>query len=295
MKTRFEKLLSFLPERIARAAASAAGGAAVEELRLRTARPPQLVFANGDALAEGVVFTPDDAKELLERLCRHSVYSHGEELANGFITVDGGSRVGVCGRPVTEGGRVVRLTEITGFNMRVSYEAVGCAEAVMGLLTEGGSPVSTLIAAPPSGGKTTLLRDAARCFSYGVGARPVKVAVADERGELAGSIDGAPSFDLGPRTDVMELCPKAAAIPMLIRSMSPDLVITDEVGGGADAEALSEAARCGVRVIASAHASSGEELLARKDLKPILNCGAFTRVLLLKRSGSRLTVCPVAL
>jgi stage III sporulation protein AA len=93
----------------------------------------------------------------------------------------------------------------------------------------------------------------------------------------------------------MELCPKAAAIPMLIRSMSPDLVITDEVGGGADAEALSEAARCGVRVIASAHASSGEELLARKDLKPILSCGAFTRVLLLKRSGSRLTVCPVAL
>lgn len=295
MDQQLERMLTYLPEHIARAVRNAAGISTAEELRLRAARPPQLVFANGEALAEGAVFSRADARELLSKLCRHSVYSCEEELLSGFVTVEGGARVGVCGRPVVDRGRIVRLTEVTGFNIRFTREAVGCAEAVMGFVTEGGRPVSALIAAPPAGGKTTLLRDIIRCFSHGVGCVACKVAVADERGELAGCRDGVPSFDIGPRTDVMELAPKAESIGLLIRSMSPELIVTDELGSSRDAAAIAEAARCGVAVIASAHASSAEDLLRRPALSAALDSGVFKRVLLLKRSGSRLSVCPVGL
>lgn len=270
-------------------------GASAEEIRLRTARPPQIVTPGGDQLLEPHVFTQEDADELLERICRRSVYSKTEELKNGFVTLDGGARVGVCGRPVTENGRIVRMTDVSCFNFRITREVIGCAENVLGFVSEHGRPVSTLIAAPPGGGKTTLLRDIARCFSSGAGVAPCKVAVADERGELAGCVAGIPSFFLGPRTDIMELAPKAEIIGMLIRTMSPDLIVTDEIGGEEDAAALAEAARCGTAVIASAHASSAAELSSRNALKGILGSGVFGRVLLIKRNGSLLHISPIKL
>ena len=125
--------------------------------------------------------------------------------------------------------------------------------------------------------------------------RPVKVAIADERGELAACSEGVPTFHVGVRTDVMEFTPKAAAIRSLIRSMSPEVIITDEIGGEEDAEAVAEAARCGAAVIASVHAGSAEELLSRRAVAGIVGSGAFKRVLMLRRNGSVLRVFPVKL
>lgn len=288
-------MINILPARLAEPISKACEGKAVEEIRLRVARPPQVITQSSDAIAEAAPFTRDEASELLERLCRHSVYAVEEELKRGYLTFEGGSRVGVCGRPVTEAGRVVRLTEVTGFNIRINREIIGCAERIMGYLTEKGRPVSSLIASPPAGGKTTLLRDISRCFSDGVGASAVKVAIADERGEIAGCINGAPSFCVGTRTDVMEFAPKAQAIEMLVRSMSPDIIITDEIGGEGDSNALAEAARCGVAVIASVHASSFEELIKRKAMESCIKEGVFKRVLMLRRSGSMLHISPLKL
>lgn len=299
METHTEKaltaVLQLLPQRIAGAVERACDGAAAEEIRLRVALPPHIVAPGGDRLLEPLVFTREDASELLERICRRSVYSKAEELKNGFVTLDGGARVGVCGRPVTENGRIVRLTDVSCFNFRITREVIGCAENIMGFVSEHGRPVSTLIAAPPGGGKTTLLRDIARCFSVGAGVAPCKVAVADERGELAGCVGGAPSFYLGPRTDVMELAPKAQSIGMLIRTMSPELIVTDEIGGEEDAAALAEAVRCGAAVIASAHASSAAELFGRRALAGVLDSGVFGRALLLRRNGSLLHISPLKL
>ncbi len=295
IRSSLEVLMGLLPKRISDAMEAVADIAGAEEIRLRVGRAPQVVFSDRDAIVEAAPFTSKEAKELTDRLCRHSVYAHEEELKQGFIAYPGGVRVGVVGRPVIADGRIIGMTEPSCFCLRVSREAVGCAEELMRFLTENGRPVSALIAAPPGGGKTTLLRDAARCFSCGIGAAPVKVAVADERGELAGCIDGAPAFLLGPRTDVMELAPKAEAIRIFIRTMSPELIITDEIGGKADAEALAEASRCGAAVIATAHAADAEDLVSREALKPVLGSGVFKRILLLSRRGNLLRINPVKL
>ena len=265
--------LAVLPERIARSIARCMPEKPVEEIRLRVARPVQIVTADGEFFPESAAFTAEEAARLLERLCMHSVYAHTEELKNGFVTLPGGARVGVCGRPAVDNGSIIGLTEAYCFNFRIARQVVGCAEGVMRFLLNCGEPVSALIVSPPGGGKTTLLRDIARCLSEGISAPPVKVAIADERGELAGCIDGVPSFDIGRRTDVMENAPKAQSIGLLIRSMSPRVIITDELGGRDDAEAVAEACRCGAAVIASAHASSVEELIAQHEFSGLFGSG----------------------
>ena len=292
---RLDAVFSLLPDRIAVAFYRVQPCDTVEEIRLRTAKQPQIVTSKGEFLLECGAFTRREAEELLTRICRHSVYSHEEELRRGFVALDGGVRVGVCGRPVVSGGRIERMTDITCFNFRITREAVGCAENVIRYVSDRGRPVSSLIVSPPGGGKTTLLRDIARCFSCGIGVPPVKVCLADERGELAGCAGGEPSFDVGPRTDVMELAPKSEAIRIFVRTMSPELIITDEIGDPCDAAALSEATRCGVAVIASAHAGSAEELSKRAELKEAAGSGAFRRILMLRRSGSLLHICPIEL
>ena len=288
-------ILALLPKRIAEAFESERTEHSVEEIRLRTARKPQIVTSFGDYLLECGAFSKAEAEELLEKLCRHSVYSHEEELRRGFVSLEGGIRVGVCGRPFIESGRIVRLTEVNCFNFRITREAVGCAREIMRYVTERGRPVSSLIISPPGGGKTTLLRDITRCFSYGESVPPVKVGLADERGELAGCVCGTPTFDIGPRTDVMELAPKAEAVKTFVRTMSPDLIVTDEIGDGDDASALAEAARCGVAVIASAHAGSTAEIAGRRETAEAVSSGVFRRILLLRRSGNTLHISPVKL
>lgn len=281
---------SFLPARMASAVEHCCDGCDIEEIRLRTARPMQIVTSSGELLPETAPLTEKEAKELLERFCCHSVYAHGDELRNGFITLSGGIRVGVCGRPTVENGRILNMVDVHCFNIRIPRQAIGCSDSVMRFILENGEPVSTLIAAPPGGGKTTLLRDIARNVSEGTFSKPLKTAIADERGELAACVKGSPAFDVGRRTDVFELAPKAEAISLLIRSMSPQVIITDEIGGEADSEAVSEAVRCGASVIASAHASSVEELRSRKTTGKLISERVFKRVLLLQRNGNSLRV-----
>ena len=267
------RLSALLPEDAAQA--MQARRDALTELRLRAGRPTQLVWPEGSALFGA----PIDAGRLREIACAmmdYSVYAREAELAQGFFTMPDGCRVGVCGRLVSDDGRA-RMTDIASICVRVARPVPGCADALVGHMMSANGLRSALVLSPPGMGKTTMLRDAARQLSeagYCVG-------IADERHEIAACHHGAPMLDVGPRTDVMDGGARPQAIRRLIRSMAPALIVADEIGGEADAEALSEAARCGVAVLASAHADSLDAALARPCLGNAIEGGAFRIVALL--------------
>ena len=288
-----DALNKVIPKRFAAAVGEAmAASGCIEELRFRVNRPVQLITRRGEIMLRNGAFTAGEAKQLLEAVCSHSVYAKEAELVRGFVSLPGGVRVGIAGEPLAENGKITRLTTVSCFNIRIPRELIGCAEPLIPLLTEetgeGRMPVTSIIAAPPGAGKTTFLRDCARCFSSGIGAaRPLKVAVADERNELAGSVGGVPTLNIGERTDVMAGAPKTVIMPMLLRSMSPEVIVTDEIGGEEDMRAVSEAATYGAAVFASIHAGSSAELRNKKWLIEPIENGLKVRVLLLRRIGGK--------
>lgn len=240
------------------------------ELRLRANRPSRLRALNGAEL-EGETISPSRLRRILSRMMEDSLYACEDELRQGYFTMAGGFRVGVCGRMNAGEGSLRSLTNAGSVCVRVPREVQGCASP----LVEGGRPRGLLLLSPPGMGKTTMIRDYARLLSDG----GWNVAVADERREIAACREGVPEFDVGARTDVMDGCPKAAALGMLVRACAPDVIIADEIGGPGDAEAMLDAARCGVTVAATAHASGFEE--ARRRFGALLDGSVFCRMALL--------------
>lgn len=277
---RISNYLSRLPEWLA---------ADAQEIRLRVNKPVSICcggsvyFLHRDgspgraADRESVTASRQDVEETFRRVCGDSVYSHQNEIKNGYITVRGGHRVGVCGTAVVAGGAVAALRDISSLNIRIAREISGCAD---GLLREIGEEIGggLLLAGPPSGGKTTLLRDIARQLSSGFGGRIWKVAVVDERGELAGTCLGVAQNDLGLCCDVLDGYPKGEGIQQAVRSLSPEFIICDELGAQTDAEAVLEGLNAGVSMVASIHAGSVQELLRRNQALCLLRTGAFGNV-----------------
>lgn len=262
----------------------------VEEIRFRVNRHVQVVFSDDDViLNQYKCFSLQEAKEMLRTICGQSVYARENELCSGFVTISDGIRVGLSGQPIIKNGKIIHFTNVTGFNFRIAREIIGCSEGILQLVMEQSGPVSTLIAAPPGIGKTTLLRDIARSLSDSkyLG-RYRKVLVVDERNELSGSTNGIPSLKIGERTDVISLTPKTVAIPLVIRSMSPDVIITDELSGDDDISAVCLAARCGVCMIASIHEDEESIKNGGGRVERLMKSGGFKKLILLSRKGTQL-------
>ena len=273
------RLMRLLPEDVAEMAGSPPVDAA--ELRLRAGQRICWTRMGGQAVVRRGVLSSEGVLRAVNALSGHSLYAREAELAQGYFTLKGGCRVGVCGRYAPgEGGKMI-LTEIGSVNVRIAREVKGAADGMMGEIWKCGRPVSFLILSAPGMGKTTALRDAVRQLS----ARGVRVALADERGEVAACERGVPALDVGPNTDVMDGCPKRLAIPMLVRCMGPEMVATDELGGSEDAAAVLDAARCGVKAAATAHAAGLEDALRRPGLGELIRAGAFEKILILKGPG----------
>lgn len=277
METWETQVLPLLPPDLAREL-RAGELAGAEEIRIRVNRPAQVLGKHPRLLG----WTPDPqmCQAVLLRLCRQSIYAYGPELAACYMTLPGGVRVGLAGR-MAGAGEEARLVTATGFNIRLARAIPGCADPLMGLLLGPAGLRSTLLLSAPGAGKTTMLRDAARQLSL----RGMKVCLADERRELAGCDDGVPTLDVGPCTDVLEGCKKARAMSLLVRGMGPEVLVTDELAGQGDAEAVMEAAGCGVRILASAHGDGWEDLKRRKSLFSLIQTGCFTQVILLRRQA----------
>ena len=272
--------------------------AALEEVRLRVGRPLFVHFGGEEGMVSrsgglctdrrsAYHTTLEDCRTALQRFTSSSLYAREDELRNGYLTLPGGHRVGLVGRAVLDGGRLRTLRDIAGLNLRLAREVRGAADGVLPHLLDGrGGIASTLVLSPPQAGKTTLLRDLCRQISEGrpgLGLAGRKVVVVDERSELAGCCNGLPECDVGPRTDVLDACPKAEGISLVLRAMSPEVIVTDELGRPEDVAAVREAVRCGVAILASAHAADLEEAERRPALAPLLTEGCFARAVVLSR------------
>lgn len=255
----FEKVFQCFPQEIQRqiGAMDRAARETMEEVRVYRGREVRII-SRGRVTALSGRIDGGDITNILNNLLKFSYYAYEEDLARGFVTIDGGHRVGICGKAVMEKGKVTLLREISSLNIRCGHEIIGCSDPLRSLLTDQkGRPSSLLIASPPGCGKTTLLRDIARTLGEDFGC---KVAICDERSEIAGMHGGLSGCRLGPMTDVLDGCPKAEGILMLIRAMSPDVIITDEIGRPEDGEAIKACRNSGVSVIASVHGSDMEDL-----------------------------------
>ena len=229
-----------------------------------------------------------EVRETLEYAGSYSLYAYEEELKQGFLTVQGGHRIGLAGKAVLDGGKIRTLKYISFLNIRLAHQVKGCGEAVLPYLYDGGRVRSTLIISPPGFGKTTLLRDMIRLISDGSnGYAGVTVGVADERSELAACYQGIPQNDVGVRTDVLDACPKAQGLFMLIRSMSPQVVAADEIGSDEDVLAVKKAACCGCSVLATAHGASIAEIRGKPSLESLFKEGLFERYILLGQRNEK--------
>ncbi len=262
----------------------------IEEVRLRTGRRVAVCCHRGEYILRKENKDIFLSEEMLRRsvmvLSKSSFYAFEEEMKQGYLTIKGGHRVGLCGEAVLKSGCIQTLKNISSLNFRIAREVKGAAVPLLPYLWNGRKPRRCLIASPPAVGKTTVLRDLARIFGSGDGVPPLNVGIADERGEIAGSFLGVPQMDVGERTDVISGCLKADGVMMLIRAMAPQLVLTDEIGRKNDALALMDALNCGVTVIATAHGASYEELRKRPVIRELLEWSFFERIILIERTQS---------
>ncbi|CAM3956348.1 stage III sporulation protein AA [Lederbergia lenta] len=263
----------------------------IEEIRLRIGRPVE-VSASGLPHFLHYIFTKEDADQFISKLANHSFYTLDEELKKGYITIAGGHRVGLAGKVILENGYVKAIRHLASFNIRIAREKIGVAEKYVPYLFDQNWK-NTMIIGAPQAGKTTLLRDLARIASGGMKKNRIpslKVGIVDERSEIAGCVHGEPQLHLGPRVDVLDACPKAEGMMMMIRSMSPDILIVDEIGRQEDSAAILEAVNAGIKLIMTTHGRNITEVKNRPMLKEIFEQSVFERVIGLSREKGPGTV-----
>lgn len=294
---RAEEVLSLFPEKSRdRWREVAKQAKCLQEIRIRAGMPLGVLIENREYFLDmqGNVVerpgaaarpAPEELEEILGHLCRYSVYAFADEIRQGFLTVQGGHRVGLAGQVILDGeGRIKNMKYIRYLNIRIAHQIRGAADALMPFLFEEGRVASTLLISPPGGGKTTMLRDLIRQVSDGTVYGPgVNVSVVDERSEIAGSYLGVSQNDVGIRTDVLDGCPKVEGMMRLIRSMAPRVLAVDEVGSLADAQALQMAGGCGCKLLATIHGGSFEEVRQKSYMRYVMEQRLFERYVMLDR------------
>ena len=278
----------------------------IEEIRIRANKPLILNANNKDyfynlklnrldsKLDNPYIVSKEDVEQTFQIVCKYSIHSFLDDIKKGFITLKGGHRVGLVGKVIIEDGQVKNIKHISSLNIRISKEVLGCSDKVMHHIINGRNSVNnTLIISPPQCGKTTLLRDIIRNLSNGnklFNFDGLKVALIDERNEISGSYLGIPQMDIGIRTDIIETCPKDIGIMMLLRSMSPNLIVTDEIGNINEIKALYTALNGGVSLITTVHGDSIEDIRNRKELSSLLDKELFKKVIILSAKNGPGTI-----
>ena len=258
----------------------------VEEICCRIGQVPVLLTQAHVYPAECRAILAGDLDYLLERATGASVYAAGEQIRQGYLQTAGGCRVGLCGCAYGQAaGQIDGIRQLISVSVRIPHAVPVCADALLPQLLRDGF-CSTLILSPPGNGKTTLLRDLIRVLSLGDAEhRALRVAVIDERCELAVCCKGRAQMELGNHTDVLSLCPKAVGIPMVLRGMNPQVIAVDEITAEEDIRAMCLAANCGVGLLASIHAASVDELHQKPLWRELLRARVFRRCIVIRSNG----------
>lgn len=258
----------------------------LQEIRLRTGQPLRILKGNRERVLpeekKPHIVTKEEMRETMEYISHYSLYAYENELRQGFLTIEGGHRVGVAGKVIMEREKVKNIQYISSINIRVSHEVIGCADKILPYITKNRQVCHTLIISPPSCGKTTLIRDLIRQISDGNEyVKGCSVGVVDERSELGGCYLGIAQNHLGTRTDILDCCPKADGMIMLIRSMAPQVIAVDEIGTAEDIHAVEYAMQCGCKMIASVHGLDMDEATKKPVLGELIRRRMFERYVVL--------------
>lgn len=260
----------------------------LEEIRVRNNLPLILKIGQADKILDYKIST-EDINYIFQKICENSVYSYQKQIANGFITVQGGHRVGIVGTAVLDqNSKVINFNYISGLNFRISRQIIGCSNQIINeIFNNEGSIYNTLIISQPGMGKTTLLRDIVRNISNGISEfNGMNVAVIDERGEISATYKGIMQNDLGIRTDVINDIPKYIGMKMAIRSMAPKVLVADEIGNSEDSNAIKYAMCAGVKGIFTAHGNSIEDIKRNPEISDLLENKIFEKIINIKsRTG----------
>lgn len=296
---RFEKVILYLPPRIQPyfMKLSEIMKNEITEIRLRADKPIVLVCRSGCAFMTQSgkpsyivtdnmpVVLKSEISDTVNKLCGYSVYSHQNDLINGFLTIKGGHRVGVSGTAVVENGEITSVRDICSLNIRIAKEIFGCSSELLEKVFIK-EPKNVIISGPPMSGKTTILRDLIRHISDGFLDSYYKCAVIDERCELSGVSDNESCNNLGLNTDILSYYPKNDGIMLAVRTLSPDVIFCDEIGSHSEAQQIINGISCGVKAVVTAHASTLNELMNRKGIAELLDSGMIDSVVMLGKGNN---------
>jgi stage III sporulation protein AA len=288
---RFEQAVRLLPQRLQRGAMHLPDWAKeqTEEFRLRAGQPLTALGAEGEFVVEpeaGNRIEQTDLEMLCDRLTDYSRYAAAQTLCRGYLTARGGFRVGICGTAVMRGGDNTNIKAISSMTIRIGREIAGASDSILPQLFDDGAFCSTLLLSPPGAGKTTLLRDLVRNLSNGTADFPAhRVSVVDERGEIALMVNGMAQVAIGCHTDVLDGCPKAVGIPIMLRSANPQIIAVDEITVAEDIAAMTAAANCGVALLATIHARDRQEIEQKALFAHLMEEKVFRRMVTIRKAN----------
>ena len=281
-----KEILMILPPKLQEKIKLVGTSLIINEIRLRASKKVILVIADKEVEIDYII-TVEELLQILIVISKNSIYSIQNDINNGYVVIKGGHRIGISGEVVMQDYKIKNIKNINSMNIRIARQVIGCADKIMPYIIRDKHITNTLIVSPPGCGKTTILRDAIRQLSNGIDRlnfKGVNVSVVDERGEIAAVTQGNANLDVGARTDVMSNISKAKGMEMLVRSMCPNVVATDEVGNKDDIEIIKYITLSGVSMLFTMHGKDLRDVLKKDDIKKLIDEKIFETVIFLSNS-----------